>query len=127
MNENIATSDRRQEVAARQSNEFYITPLVDVQSTPESIVLRAEMAGVDKTGVDITVEDGNLVLVGHRVPLNVPGDAIYAERRALDYRRVYELDPSIDPDKITARVENGILAVILPKAERVKPRKIALE
>jgi HSP20 family protein len=127
MNENIATSDRRQEVSARQSSQFYITPLVDVRSTPESIVLRAEMAGVDKTGVDITVEDGNLVLVGHRLPLNVSGDAIYVERRPVDYRRVYELDPSIDTDKITARVENGILTVTLPKAERVKPRKIMLE
>ncbi|HTD13850.1 MAG TPA: Hsp20/alpha crystallin family protein, partial [Chthoniobacterales bacterium] len=83
--------------------------------------------GVDKTGVDITVEDGNLVLVGHRLPLNVSGDPIYVERRPVDYRRVYELDPSIDTDKITARVENGILTVTLPKAERVKPRKITLE
>ena len=127
MNENVTTSDRQQELAARRTNQFYITPLVDVQSTPESIVLHAEMAGVDKTGVDITIEDGNLVLVGHRLPLNVPGDPVYVERRALDYRRVYELDPSIETDKIAARVEDGILTVTLPKAERVKPRKITLE
>ncbi|MBV8100172.1 MAG: Hsp20/alpha crystallin family protein [Verrucomicrobia bacterium] len=127
MNEQFAPSERRQEMATRQSNQFYFTPLVDVQSTPENIVLRAEMAGVDKTGLEITVEDGNLVLVGRRSPLNVSGDPIYAERSAVDYRRVYELDPSIDTDKITARIEDGILTVTLPKAERVKPRKIALE
>ena len=101
--------------------------MVDIQSTPENIVLRAEMAGVDRTGLDIMVEDGNLVLVGRRSPLDVSGDPIYLERRPVDYRRVYELDPSIDTAKITARVEDGILTVTLPKAERVKPRKIALE
>jgi HSP20 family protein len=89
MNEPVSTSDRHQEVAARRTSQYYVTPLVDVRSTSESIVLHAEMPGVDKTGVDITVEDGNLVLVGHRLPLNVPGDPLYVERRALDYRRVY--------------------------------------
>jgi HSP20 family protein len=126
MNEHVATSDRHQEMVERQTNQFYVTPLVDVQSTPESIVLHAEMAGVDKTGVDITVEDGNLVLSGHRAPLEVSGAPIYQERRPVDYQRIYELVPSIDTDKITARVEQGILTVTLPKAERVKPRKIAL-
>jgi HSP20 family protein len=85
------------------------------------------MAGVSKTGVDVSIEDGNLVLLGRREPLNVSGDPIYVERRPVHYRRVYELDPSIDTDKITARVEDGILTVTLPKTEKVKPRKIALE
>ena len=119
--------DQRQEVTAQQSQELYITPLVDVQSTPESVVLRAEMAGVNKGGVEISVEDGNLILVGHRQALNVSGDPVYLERRPVHYRRVYELDPSIDTGKITARVEDGILTVTLPKSEKVKPKKITLE
>ena len=85
------------------------------------------MAGVNKGGVEISVEDGNLILVGHRQALNVSGDPIYSERRPVHYRRVYELDPSIDTDKITARVEDGILTVTLPKSEKVKPKKITLE
>ena len=127
MNNLVGKPDERQEVAARQSQELYITPLVDVQSTPESVVLRAEMAGVNKGGVEISVENGNLILIGHRQALNVSGDPIYLERRPVHYRRVYELDPSIDTDKITARVEDGILAVTLPKSEKVKPKKITLE
>src|ERR1700756_4694281 len=83
--------------------------------------------GVKKGGVEISVEDGNLFLVGHRRALNVSGDPIYLERRPVHYRRVYELDPSIDTDKITARVEDGILTVTLPKSEKVKPKKITLE
>lgn len=127
MNNLVGNTDQRQEVAARQSQELYITPLVDVQSTPESVVLRAEMAGVNKGGVEISVENGNLIILGHRQALNVSGDPIYLERRPVHYRRVYELDPSIDTDKITARVEDGILAVTLPKSEKVKPKKITLE
>jgi HSP20 family protein len=127
MNNLVANPHQRQEVTAQQSQELYITPLVDVQSTPENVVLRAEMAGVNKGGVEISVEDGNLILVGHRQALNVSGDPIYSERRPVHYRRVYELDPSIDTDKITARVEDGILTVTLPKSEKVKPKKITLE
>ena len=127
MNNLVMSPDQRQEVTAQQSQELYIIPLVDVQSTPESVVLRAEMAGVNKGGVEISVEDGNLILVGHRQSLNVSGDPVYLERRPVHYRRVYELDPSIDTDKITARVEDGILTVTLPKSEKVKPKKITLE
>ncbi len=124
---NFMSPDQRQEATAQQSQELYIIPLVDVQSTPESVVLRAEMAGVNKGGVEISVEDGNLILVGHRQGLNVSGDPVYLERRPVHYRRVYELDPSIDTGKITARVEDGILTVTLPKSEKVKPKKITLE
>jgi HSP20 family molecular chaperone IbpA len=74
---NLMSPDQRQEVmTAQRSQELYITPLVDVQSTPESVVLRAEMAGVNKGGVEISVEDGNLILVGHRQALNVSGDPV---------------------------------------------------
>lgn len=127
MNNLVGNSDQRQEAAARQRQELYITPLVDVQSTPESVVLRAEMAGVNKGGVEISVENGNLILVGHRQALNVAGDPIYLERRPVHYRRVYELDPSVETDKITARVEDGILTVTLPKSEKVRPKRITLE
>jgi HSP20 family protein len=126
MNHLVGNPYQRQE-AARQRQELYVTPLVDVQSTPESVVLSAEMAGVNKGGVEISVESGNLILVGHRQASNVAGDPIYLERRPVHYRRVYELDPSIDTEKITARVEDGILTVTLPKSEKVKPKKITLD
>jgi Hsp20/alpha crystallin family len=44
-----------------------------------------------------------------------------------DFRRVYELDPSIDLTKIGAKIDDGILTVMLPKAETVKPRKISVQ
>lgn len=105
----------------------YATPLVDVESTEDGYVIRAEMPGVDKAGLEITVENGELAIVGHRQTTESPGEPVYREIRNNDYRRVYELDPSIDTAKIGARIEQGILSLTLPKAESVKPRKISVD
>jgi len=68
-----------------------------------------------------------LIILGRRKPIEVTGELIYREIRPHDFRRVYELAPSIDATKITANIEQGILTVTLPKAETVKPRKIAVQ
>ena len=52
---------------------------------------------------------------------------LYRESRAANYRRVFELDPAIDTSKISAEVRQGLLTLTLPKAERVKPRKIEIK
>jgi HSP20 family protein len=85
------------------------------------------MPGVNRDGIQITVEDGNLVLAGQRQSLSVNGEPLHRETRQRSYRRVYELDPSIDASKISARIEQGILTVTLPKAESLKSRRITLE
>jgi HSP20 family protein len=105
----------------------YATPLVDVESTDDGYTIRAEMPGVEKSGLEITVENGELAIVGHRQASEPAGEPVYREIRNYDYRRVYELDPSVDTAKIGARIEQGILTLTLPKAERVKPRKIAVD
>jgi HSP20 family protein len=64
--------------------------------------------------------------VGRRSVTKPGGTAVYRESRDFDYRRVFELDPSIDTARINARLENGILKVHLPKTEAVKPRRITV-
>jgi HSP20 family protein len=125
---NLGTQDQQ---AVQQQppaeHRFYTIPVVDVESTEDGYTLHVEMPGVDKSGVEITVENGDLVIVGHRAPLDAKGEPVHRESRQADFRRVYELDPSIDASKITAKMEQGVLSVHLPKAERVKPRRITLE
>jgi len=111
----------------RPQSRRFATPLVDIESTQDGYVLYAEMPGVSKDGIEVTVENGDLLIVGHRRPLDVSGEPIYRESRPYDFRRVYELDPSIDTSRISARIENGLLIVNLPKAEKVKPRRIEVE
>jgi HSP20 family protein len=127
---NLTTHDQpvtQQQQAQPAERRSYALPVVDVESTADGYTLRAEMPGVNKSGVEITAENGDLVIVGHRALLDVTGEPIHRESRPVDFRRVYELDPSIDANRITAKIEQGVLTVHLPKAERVKPRRITLE
>jgi HSP20 family protein len=102
----------------------YISPPANILETQEGYILEAEMPGVTKDGIEVTVENGELVLIGRRTDKEMPGEALYRESRPLDFRRVFDLDPSIDTGKISAKMEQGILTLTLPKAEEVKPRRI---
>src|SRR5688572_26677416 len=104
----------------------YLTPLANILDTSDGYVLEAEMPGVNKDGLEITVENGELTIAGHRAAVEERGRPVYRESRGFDYRRTFELDPSIDSAKISARIDQGVLTLHLPKAESVKPRKIAV-
>lgn len=104
----------------------YATPRVNLHQSAEGYTLEVEMPGVSREGVDISVDDGQLVITGQRAAAGEPGQAVYRERTATAYRRVFDLDPSIDPEKISARLDQGLLTVSLQKAESVKPRKIEI-
>ncbi len=105
----------------------YVTPLADVESTKEAYTIHAEMPGVDKSGLEITVDNGELTVLGHRHTDQPAGEAVYREIRQNDFRRVYELDPAIDTGGIAARIDQGVLTLTLPKAQSVKPRKITVD
>lgn len=105
----------------------YITPDVNIYETNEGYVLQAEMPGVNKQGLEITLENNEITLTGHRQPAPVAGDLLFRESRAADFRRVFELDPAIDTGKVAARMDQGVLTLTLPKSERVKPRRIKVD
>ncbi len=107
--------------------EEYIAPNVNIFETPEGYVLQAEMPGVSKEGLDITVEGTEITITGRRSPETVAGQPLFRERNTADYRRVFELDPAIDTGKVSAKINQGVLTVTLPKSERVKPRKITVD
>ena len=106
--------------------ETYIAPNVNIFETQEGYVLQAEMPGVGKDGLDITLEGTEITITGRRNPENVAGETLFRERNTADYRRVFELDPAVDTSKVSAKIEQGVLTVTLPKSERVKPRRIAV-
>jgi HSP20 family protein len=122
----LAQRDNNKAVAKNQTERRYAAPDVNIFETKDEYVLEAEMPGVSKDGLEITLEGNVLTLVGRRSDETPTGDAVYRESRPADYRRVFELDPAIDAEKINARVDQGVLRLTLPKAERVKPRKIAV-
>ena len=121
----LATQENKP--AANGRKVEYALPLVNLHQDTDGYTLAVEMPGVNKAGVEVTVEDGRLILTGHRQSDANAARPVYRERSRLDYRRVFDLDPSIDAEKITARIEQGLLAVHLPKAEAVKPRKVTID
>ena len=102
----------------------FVRPLANVSETADGFVVEAELPGVSRSGLDVTVENGELVIVGHRTAAPTLGQQLYRETRVADFRRVFELDSSIDATKISAHLDSGLLKLVLPKAESVKPRKI---
>jgi HSP20 family protein len=113
------------ETETRQSEQF-IAPMASVIEENDGYTLWVEMPGVNKEGLEISIENNELTVIGRRSLPAVEGTLIHRESRQEDYRRVFELDPSIDAKRISAKMEQGILTVTLPKAEHVKPRKIAV-
>ncbi len=113
--------------AAVAAEREYIRPVVNIYETQEGYVLEAELPGVNKDGVSVLVEGTVLTVQGRRAAPALPETGLsYRESSAADFRRVFELDPVIEAEKISARMEQGILTLTLPKAEAAKPRKIAV-
>jgi len=105
----------------------FVAPDVNIYETDDGYVLHAEMPGVTKDGLEVTLENNVLTFVGRRHEEPVKGDVLYRESRSANFRRVFELDPAIDTNKISAEMRQGVLTLMLPKAERVKPRKIEIK
>ncbi len=122
----------KQESAAPEGTErtyarkVYV-PQVDILETEQALLLVAEMPGVDEGGVDITVEK-NILTIRGRVEASIPAGfrPAYSEYQVGDYERVFSLSDEVDKDRIKATIRNGVLKLVLPKAEAVKARKIAV-
>ena len=112
--------------AERTRPEEFVTAVVNIFETQDGYALEAEMPGVNKSGLEITLEGNEITIVGRRATERVNGEVLFQERSAADFRRVFELDPAIDTGKISAKMEQGMLTLSLPKSEQVKPRKIAV-
>jgi len=124
MNTTVSKPENQTAPAASNGRTNYLTPLANILETAEGYLLEAEMPGVNREGLEITIENGELTIAGRRTRENREGQSLYRESRDWDFRRVFELDPSIDASKISAHLDQGVLRLQLPKAESVKPRKI---
>ena len=108
------------------TEERFAIPPVDIREEAEEFVLVADMPGVTKEGLEVTLDANELTLVGHRAPAPESREYLHRESRRPSYRRVFEIAPEIDAGRITAHIADGVLTVRLPKTEALKPRKIAI-
>ena len=109
-----------------RAEEQFIAPAATVLENADGYTLEVEMPGVSKDTLEMWVENNELTVLGRRSLPAVEGTLLHRESRSENFRRTFELDPSIDAEKISAKIEQGVVSLTLPKAEQVKPRKITV-
>jgi HSP20 family protein len=109
-----------------RAEEPFIAPAATVLENADGYTLEVEMPGVSKETLEMWVENNELTVLGRRSIPSVEGTLLHRESRPENFRRTFELDPSIDAEKISAKIEQGVVSLTLPKAEQVKPRKITV-
>ena len=103
------------------------TPLVDIHERPEGLILEAEVPGATEDNVRIQLQE-NVLVLHVKVTQALPESArlLHQEYQVADYFRSFILSDEVERSKITAELRNGVLRLILPKAERVKTRRIEI-
>ncbi|MBO0738674.1 MAG: Hsp20/alpha crystallin family protein [Alphaproteobacteria bacterium] len=111
----------------RASNRPVFVPPSDIYETRDNIVVLAEMPGVGPDGVDITLERRVLTIRGRSSAVERAGyQRVHSEYAHGDYERVFTLSENIDRDRIEATLRDGVLHLVLPKAETARPKRIEL-
>jgi HSP20 family protein len=123
---NTLVRENNGRAANRRESEKFVAPPASVSETADGYTLELEMPGVNKEGLEISIEKNDLSIVGRRSNPAIDGTLVHRESRPHNYRRLFEIDPSIDSGKIIAGMNQGVVTLTLPKAEAVKPRKITV-
>jgi HSP20 family protein len=105
------------------------TPRFEVKERPDAFVFMADMPGVKDDDVDISLQNGVLTISGTRnTEDKVEGEATYVyERQYGSFSRSFALPEVADPDKVEARLSNGVLTLKVGKKQEARPRKIDLK
>ena len=104
-------------------------PSVDIFETDNDVVVKAELPGMDPKSIDVRLENNVLLLKGERHFEKETKEENYhrIEREYGSFSRAFSLPMAVKEDKITAEYKDGILRVVLPKKEEVKPKTIKIE
>ena len=110
------------------AGRFGFLPTADVAVGENDMVLTMDLPGVAADELDIQMIDGELVVRGERKRQELPEGSRWAftERAFGAIERRVRLPKGVDPDRIAASMENGVLSLIVPKPDAMKPRTIAI-
>jgi HSP20 family protein len=111
-----------------QSQAAGVFPLINLTENPDKFFIRAELPGMSSKDLDIQATSNSVSIAGERKISAESSDAKYhrREREAGNFSRIVGLPGEIDPDKVEADLVNGILTVVVPKAQVAKPRQISV-
>ncbi|MDZ4401331.1 Hsp20/alpha crystallin family protein [Prosthecobacter sp.] len=122
---NTTCSPRTSAPATSGVTESLRKPLYNVNGNAEAYEVRVEMPGVPKSGVKLDLEDNILTVRGERNTTVPEGmKALHRELSPLSYLLRLRLNTPVEEDKMTAKLEDGVLTLRLPLKEVAKPRQI---
>jgi HSP20 family protein len=104
-------------------------PAIDLAEYENESIIVAEMPGVKKEDVKISLEDGTLTIIGERQGLSIPEGSSWLRSEIVTgkFSRAIQLPHEVHADGISAELTNGVLRVVLPKAEEARPREIKVK
>lgn len=107
--------------------EKQFVPAVDIYETEKTVVVVAEMPGVSKSGIEVSLEEGILTMTGERGDGAEMGTPLLREYETGRYVRRFTVSEAIDQEKIKATMANGMLTMVLPKVPPASPRRIEVK
>ena len=122
---NVPQKQEARDEATRAGRTY--VPQVDIYETKDGLWLWADMPGVDEESLNVHLDNGVLTIEGQvDVKQYEDMDPLYTEYNVGNYVRRFTLSNDVDSDRIVARMQHGVLSLEIPKAERAKPRRIAI-
>jgi HSP20 family molecular chaperone IbpA len=126
-----------QDLAVREKKELsgqektvpgrFFVPSTDAYETEDGLTLVMEMPGVVRESLDVSLEGGVLTVEGRLDFSKYAGlEPVYTEYNVGHYARSFSLSDKVDQDNISAKVEDGVLTLTLPKAQAARPRRISV-
>jgi HSP20 family protein len=119
---------QKREVEKKQESTIparVFLPVTDIFETDETLTVVMEMPGVDRNNVDVRVENDVLTVEGRLDFSKYEGlQPLYTEYNVGNYARSFHISSKVDQGRISAELNDGIMTLVLPKAEKAKPRKI---
>lgn len=116
----------RESGTSEQPRQHYVfTPPIDIFETDEGLVLHADLPGVTVETLELQVQNNKLTLFGRVRPQAPPGaKPVHLEYEVGDFLRSFILSDDVDHDRIRAKLNGGVLEIVLPKAPEAERRFI---
>ena len=121
---------QKREIEKRQESTIpwrVFQPVTDIFETDQALTVVLEMPGVNKESVEVGVENDVLTINGQIDFSKYEGlQPLYIEYNIGNYSRSFQISSKIDQDGIKAELKDGVMTLVLPKAEKAKPRRISV-
>ena len=130
MSEQELQAQRKREVEKKQESTMPVrdfVPVTDIFETEQALTVVLEMPGVGKESVEVGVENDVLTITGRIDSSKYEGlQPLYTEYNIGNYSRSFQISSKIEQERIEAELKDGVMTLVLPKAEKALPRRISV-